>query len=430
MGMRNLGFLLLAFGCTSPAPKVSVPAAITVDNDDFGFDPYTGAVSPAHTFTFKNAGTEDSGVVSARLSGPGLDSFHIAADHCSGKSLDGGRSCTIDVTTGSEIAGDFEAQLHLSDGTLEARARLIATAKATRLVVSGDADFGDVPQGMSFQKTLEVKNEGNVASDLMKPATTDGSFNFVDNCQKHALAGGESCMVVVLAQPTLDAPLGSGKGNLHLELDAPTDITVSWNIVQGISLVAGDLDFGMLEYADPKTMKQTLTFPGPGESGPLSFTQGASDDYVVVSRSGDCVGRNLLAGQSCELDIDLGFGKQVIGKSVQASVMVSAPHLEPSSFKVTAQAVKMLSDLVLTISGDGTGTVEIGGLALSNATCGSNCNFILPQPKGMQVKLTAKADKGSAIGEWSSTGCGAGASTCAMPPLDDDTPLSVTFVKK
>jgi hypothetical protein len=172
-----------------------------------------GMSSEAATFRLTHTGGLRTGTLSHSLGGPDAAHFRVTADGCSGRTLDGGLSCTLEVVfDGLTTPGTKTATLEITDGTLTVAASLAGTSVAAASIVVAPTphDFGSSPVGVSTGATIfTVRNLGAaptgalvVSVDGMHP----GDFRIAaggDSCGGVMLPASGECAIAVLFQPAM-----------------------------------------------------------------------------------------------------------------------------------------------------------------------------------------------------------------------------------
>ncbi|GAB5390335.1 MAG: hypothetical protein Alpg2KO_33030 [Alphaproteobacteria bacterium] len=111
------------------------PALMAVDQGTVNSMDVAGPGSPATgspvTLTFTNNGEVVTGVLSTGNSNS--TNFAISSDNCNGATLNGGQSCTLQVTPQSSAGGNYTGNVSVGDGNTSASATLNGTASGFSL---------------------------------------------------------------------------------------------------------------------------------------------------------------------------------------------------------------------------------------------------------------------------------------------------------
>jgi hypothetical protein len=201
----------------NPASLSISPGAL----QSYGAIPVGGASAP-RTFTVRNAaGSAPSGPIAMVT---GSSDFVLAGDGCSGVSLAGGSTCTVDViyrpTAIEGDAGQVSAQANPGgaagtslQGTGESALRFTAEPAFSPPAVSVNA---------SVDRTFVLENAAAPPGGTSPPTTgflvttLGGGGQFavlLDMCVGRRLAAGDSCTVLIRFTPTT---AGSHGGTLNL----------------------------------------------------------------------------------------------------------------------------------------------------------------------------------------------------------------------
>ena len=196
--------------------------------------------SSTQTVTLTDVGSGNDGPVTlgAVHIGAAGSSFGIVSDNCSGQTLTGGQSCTmqVDYTPASGSEADESSTLvfpsNSVSGTLSAQMHGTAILPADMAVMPGSLDYGAVPTSSTATQTVAVFNTGDQRLDISAPSITGADadeFSLVaqQNLCPARLAAGGSCTLQVrfapsrvsAAQATLR--LTSGNAYLHPTVDVP-----------------------------------------------------------------------------------------------------------------------------------------------------------------------------------------------------------------
>ncbi len=269
-----------------------------------------GSSSDSVNFTVKNAGASAAEGPVASIGGQDASEFRVVGGDCAG-ALDPGETCGVDVRFSPASPGAKTAVLDVASGGALAEATLTGTASApARLVVTpASFDYGSVAVGGSASETFQVANAGEEASGAVD-LSVDGSdaidFALGASGCGAPLAAGTSCQVEVVF-----APGTSGPKSAELKLSAAPGGTASV-LLTGAALAAGALaidppsaDFGQVASgttSPPITL--TVTNNGAENANNLAVSIGGSD-ASEFTKTDDCAGQPLAAGQSCAVSVEL-----------------------------------------------------------------------------------------------------------------------------
>ena len=200
----------------------SGPVLVPVNAPEFGAVRLTTVSTEQVVVT--NGGDAPLSIVSAALAGPNAAEFSIAADGCSGATLDPAGTCTIQVQFAPAGLGTRVATLTLvsDDPAGPKTVALSGTGSAPVLALDLNAiDFGAQPPASAAQRSVQLTNTGSgplnlVALSLIGVASADWSV--VGTTCNTTLAEGESCSIGLSFNPTAT---GARNAALQIVTDAP-----------------------------------------------------------------------------------------------------------------------------------------------------------------------------------------------------------------
>jgi FG-GAP-like repeat/Abnormal spindle-like microcephaly-assoc'd, ASPM-SPD-2-Hydin/FG-GAP repeat len=183
-------------------------------------------VSGAKTVTLTNRGTANLAVDSVALTGADADDFRAGSDTCTGATLAGGQSCSVQVRFAPLSPGFKTAGLRFTDSAPDG-AQTVALSGAAfaspALALSPTSlKLGHVPVGTtSAAKTVTLTNIGSLQmtiwSILVEGANASDFTGLTQNCTG-ALGPGQSCTASVAFQPTAT---GTRTATLTIQDSAP-----------------------------------------------------------------------------------------------------------------------------------------------------------------------------------------------------------------
>jgi len=190
------------------------PAALHVtppaDPHDYGAV-LAGGPGLTVVFLVSNDGGAPGPALAVSVSGADASMFPVGQDHCTGKSLAAGASCSFAVTFQPPLAatGSRSATLSmgggLSIGLLGSALHSAALAWSPR-----SHDYGSRTVGLddsSGDFDFQLSNQGNLDSSAIAVTTTGGDFSVRGNTCSSPLAPGLSCTVTVRFVPAASGPL-------------------------------------------------------------------------------------------------------------------------------------------------------------------------------------------------------------------------------
>ncbi|MET7396336.1 choice-of-anchor D domain-containing protein [Dactylosporangium sp. NPDC005572] len=168
-----------------------------------------GQVPAPQDVTIEVNGTQPTTFGAAALSGTKPGVFQISANTCSGKTLSYGETCKLTITAKAAALGEQTALLTLAENSIAGRVvRLVSlTGYDQRDATASPVDFGWVPvYDVSAPRTITVTGLRALPITFGTASITGAnptSFRIVDDgCSLKTLAGGQTCSMSVVAQPT------------------------------------------------------------------------------------------------------------------------------------------------------------------------------------------------------------------------------------
>ncbi len=292
---------------TGIASAVSVTPASPFD---FLTVPVDTASAP-QTFTVENTGTAPLALGQLALVGANPFNFAITADACSNTILAPAATCDYDVTFFPEDDVSYTATVSIpsNDPNSPFSYTVTGTGIIPGLVANpanlafGNQDVGSssAPQTVTFSNTgaadVTVANVSLVGTNL-------DDFEIVqDGCSGQALIPAGTCQVRGVFSPESAGAKSAALLVLSDDVDNPflSVALTGTGIVPGaplVSLAPTVLDFDNVEPNTTTIQNVTLTNTGTGTLTVSAVAVGGSNPQPF-SNSGDCVGANLGAGQSC-----------------------------------------------------------------------------------------------------------------------------------
>lgn len=270
---------------------------------DFG-SIQTGTTSGAMTATVTNTGGQVANNLSVAFTGD----FSSMSDNCSGTSLNGGDSCTVDIIFSPQAngmqTGTFTAT---ADGGLIDAINLTGTGfTSAGLDVTPDAglSFGILQTGSSSGTMIAtVTNTGGQTANNLSIAFTGDFSAMTDNCSGTSLTGGSNCTVEVVFSPLAD---GMQTGSLTASADG--NITDAINLTgTGVTAVGLDvtpdagLDFGALQTGQFSAVMTATVANIDGSFPANNLAIALTGDFNTVTDN--CSGNSLAVGGSCTVEV-------------------------------------------------------------------------------------------------------------------------------
>ncbi len=320
---------LLSFWDNSAAGRTNVPltgtglpaadATLSPDSVDFG-SVQLGTSSDLVTVTLSSSG---AGTLSfwrfgiATSSANAADFAVVPGGTCDVASpLPAGATCTVDLRFRPTAAGARSGLLSFWDNTFGGRHDVAlagtGTAAAESSVAPASADFGAVQIGSSADVPVTITNSGAGTLSFWRFGIASSSSNSGDfyvlpggTCTlSSALAGGESCTVLVRFRPTAE-----GERDAILSFWDNTPAGRINALLTGVaspppvsSLDPASVDFGSLVLGT-STDPMTITVTNTG-AGTLSFWR-----FGIASSSANASDFAIVPGGSCAVSVPLASGE-------------------------------------------------------------------------------------------------------------------------
>jgi hypothetical protein len=310
--------------------------------------------SVIHTITVTNTGTSAVSVSDPMLGGTNAASFSVAANTCSGISLQPQASCIVSVTFQPAATGYLYTPLTVSAGGVTDTVSLTGTGVVVPSVsiTPSTVSFNNVFLGQSAQQVFTIQNNGTANATVsnivaaMADATPAADYAEQDTCQ-NALAPSATCTITVTFAPQAT---GSRNGALSMAINGgivTLSATLSATGVFPIAASSSSIAFGQVpEGTVSSTQILTLTNQS---TVPESVTTSIGAPFQIAS--GNCAA-NLAAGAQCTLSI--AFAPQASGP-------------QTSSLAVAVAGVSQQLPIALS----GTGTAPIASLSTTNVSFGN-----------------------------------------------------------
>jgi len=254
-------------------------------------------------------------------------------------------------------------------------------------------DFGVVTIGdQSLPLLFTVTNAGGLASAPLS-ASAGGDFTVVGgSCLDAPLAGGSSCSVHVLFQPTGDAGPRSAVLAVGAGADARLTAALSGTAITPgqVTVTPSSFQFAATEIG-ARSAEAPFTIRNVGEApiAALDATLSGGDGFAISSNQ--CTA-TLAAGASCTVGVT--FAPGAVGLAQGVSLAITAT---PGG------------SAAATLQGPGTARLEVanvgGGTVTSSPEgidCGATCGADFTDA---DVTLRATPDGSHAFGGWSGGGC-------------------------
>ena len=207
---RGVWQIPLAAAGIQPTTATLDPASI-----DFGDQPQ-GSASSLQTVTLTNTGGIALAPTATAIGGTNTGDFTIASDGCTGKQLNSGARCEVELVFTPYALGDRSATLTVSanvqggqlsatlagKGLAPGNIKLMPTVLNFDNALSGPTAVGTISKPLS----ITVENSGGTAVPVTS-ATVSGPFVMASNvCATTSVAANSDCQLTVEFQPTTAGP--------------------------------------------------------------------------------------------------------------------------------------------------------------------------------------------------------------------------------
>jgi hypothetical protein len=296
---RGVWQIPLATAAIQPTTATLDPASI-----DFGAQP-EGSASSVQTVTLANTGGIGLAPTATAISGADAGDFTIVTDGCTGKQLNSGARCEVELVFTPNGLGDRAATLTLTanvqggqlsaalagKGLAPSNIKLMPTVLNFDNALSGPTEVGTISKPLS----ITVENSGGAAVPVTS-ATISGPFVMVSNECGTTLAANSDCQLTVEFQPTTPGP---ATGTLTLMDGAGTQIAVLTGT--GAAPPTDTLSTRSLSF--PPTVIGNSSAPqtvGISNTGDLPLTSIAVSATGAFQVSSNCTTK-LAANSSCSI---------------------------------------------------------------------------------------------------------------------------------
>ncbi len=293
---------------TGMAPLLTIsPTAVS-----FGTQP-VGITSGLQNVTLTNTGSALLELIAISITGSNSTNFGFVlkgATPCPYPSgtLAGGASCTISVDFAPQAPGPVSATLSISDDAAGSPqivalsgtggASGISAAPATLNFAAQTVGAGSAAQAVSVNNTGTTP----VAMAISIAGNNPGDFAETDNCSQSPLAGGKTCVVNVIFDPTQSGGRSAEVLITDTAPHSPQVVTVSGTAAQAAATISpsGTIGFGS-SLAGTASTPITVTVTNSGTPPAILTVRGAT-----VNPAGDFAAANnctagVPAGGTCTL---------------------------------------------------------------------------------------------------------------------------------
>ncbi|HEY1897346.1 MAG TPA: choice-of-anchor D domain-containing protein [Terracidiphilus sp.] len=274
---------------------------------DFGAQP-EGSASSIHTVTLANTGGIALAPTATAIGGANAGDFTIASDRCTGKQLNRGATCDVELVFAPDALGDRSAALSVSanvqggqlstalagKGLAPGNIKLMPTVLNFDNALSGPTAVGTTSKPLS----ITVENSGVTAVPVTS-VSISGPFVLASNvCATTSVAANSDCQLTVEFQPATPGP---ATGALTLIDGAGTQTVV----LTGTGAAPPTDALSTLSLSFPPTIIGQSSAPltvGLSNTGDLPLTSIAVAATGAFQVSSNC-STKLAANSSCSINV-------------------------------------------------------------------------------------------------------------------------------
>ncbi|HVO55713.1 MAG TPA: choice-of-anchor D domain-containing protein [Solirubrobacterales bacterium] len=271
---------------------------------DFGLQ-RANRESVSTTFTVRNTGAAGLQVNSYELTGPVRESFWFGNSECSGRWLEPGETCSIQVWFYPHERTPYEAELRVSVNGASFGADLEGEGGGAVIEVESPVDFGTATAGAAGTvRTVTLRNVGNLPETFFIGVLAGGdaaSFHLLgENCTLVSLSPGASCTARVLFSPD---SAGAKSGHLAFFGDGEGGVLIQLKgngVAPGATLLPSSFDFGSVVVGGRSAANAFVVRNDGVASMALQnvVLVGANVEQFAISGDG-CTGVTLDPGSQC-----------------------------------------------------------------------------------------------------------------------------------
>jgi hypothetical protein len=396
---------------------------ITPTTNDFG-PLVVNMVSPDTTFTIQNTGATATGQITVAISGADSLHFTLDVDNCSGMVLNGGASCTVQVSFTPSTTGSKMATLSASStpgGTALSQLTGAAYPAGMLSITPTSKDFLSVVQGSNSAETSFVVKNNDTLTPTGPIAVSLGGTDrtqFVltaDGCSGLSLSPGGTCAVKVRFHPT---STGAKAGTLAASASpggvAMAALTGTGATPPQLTVTPTTNDFGPILLGQ---MSSDQTFmvqnTGSATSGTVTTALGGTDAalFAITAGSDTCNGMTLASMAMCQVKVHFAPGATATPGAKMATLTLSA---SPGGMAVSMLAGQAVAPAQLTVAPT---TEDFGAVVLGAAS--TDVTFTVTNAGGVASGVPAVTLTGPDMGEFvigtnNCTAAIAGAGMCTV----------------
>jgi hypothetical protein len=272
---------------------------------DFGLQ-RANRESVSTDLTVENTGAAGVQVSSYELAGPVRESFWFGNSDCSGRWLQPGETCSIQVWFYPHERSPYEAELRVSANGASFGAAISGEGGGAVIeALENPVDFGPATAGSAGSvRTVTLRNTGNLPESFFIGVLAGGdaaSFHLLgENCTLVSLAPGGTCTAKVRFSPDSAgakaahlAFFGEGEGGVLIQLEGE-------GLPAGATLLPSSFDFGTVAVGGRSAAHAFVVRNGGAASLALERVALVGPNVEQFAISGDgCTGATLEPGGEC-----------------------------------------------------------------------------------------------------------------------------------
>jgi len=269
-----------------------------------------GEVSEMETAVLRNIGERPLEVSAVGVTGVDSVDFSTRSENCSGRLIEPGGECRVDLAFAPLEMGVRQAELEITANVRGQRALLPIAGEGVAPLLGSQPeklDFGGESVGATSPALdLDLVNRGTFPLSIRSVALTgsDAEFSIVGNqCSSQTLAPAESCRLRIVFGPRL---LGQRSGELVIGSDTHGEPAPIQLIGRGsgpdLEIEPAGLDFGIHlvgTTSEPRDLRLTNTGDEPFRVSSLSLPDKVGIELVDEN----CSRRVIAPGASCSASL-------------------------------------------------------------------------------------------------------------------------------
>ena len=332
----------------------SSPSAIALSGT--GEDPASLQATPANLnfgevalgssndlpLTLTNTGGPSTSVTLSSIALSSTD-YTVQSDTCSGQTLAGGNSCSVQVRFAPTTSGPDNADLevtHSLSASSPTTVGLVGTGGTPVAYINpSNIDFGDIVIGTVSAVTVVTIGDSS-ASDLIISSISADDPEFLitnDNCSGQTITTGNTCTFEVAVVP---AAVGGISGTVSVVSDSgssPDKVSLLANGVAPATVRVSDPSLAFNGVALGGSAVQSLTVTNSGGVDLILGQLSVSGSSAFSFSSDSCSGQTLSPGASCTSSI--AFARSSNASDAGSVSIPSSSPQSPDLVRLSAPAI-------------------------------------------------------------------------------------------